>query len=96
MINTPGILSTGYERESSSSSFHRVTLYNDAATGIIWVENKVYLGYSEADLGKESFEHVFGSKHVLRYITCIVTTVFLRMINSVWTLKTVEISVFSM
>ena len=39
VVNTLGRLSTVYGKESSSHHFHGVTLYNDAATGIVWVEN---------------------------------------------------------
>ena len=39
VVNTRGQLLTGYIKESSSASFHGGTLYNDATTGIIWVEN---------------------------------------------------------
>ena len=56
MVNTHGQLLTGYVLESSSSIFHGGSLYKDAATGIIWVENKVSLGSSETVLGKERFE----------------------------------------
>ena len=56
MVNNPGRLPTGYGLESSSSRLHGGNLYNDSATGIIWVENQVYLGYSEIVSGKERFE----------------------------------------
>ena len=41
LVNTPGWLPTGYGLEYSSYRFHGGTLYNDADTGIIWVENQV-------------------------------------------------------
>ena len=56
VINKPGRSPTGYGQEYSSYHFHGVTLYNDAATGGIWVENQVSLGSSETVLGKEHFE----------------------------------------
>ena len=55
MVNTPGLLPTGYVQESSPYNFHGGTLYNDSAPGIIWFENKVYLGASETVLEKEIF-----------------------------------------
>ena len=56
MVNTPGQLPTGYGQKYYSSHFHGGTLYNDAADGIIWVENQVSLGASETVLGDENFE----------------------------------------
>ena len=54
--DTPRQLPTEYEQESYFSSFYGGTLYNDAATGIIWVENQLSLVSSEAVLGRERFE----------------------------------------
>ena len=56
VVNTPGQLPTGYGQKYYSSHFHGGTLYNDAADGIIWVENQVSLGASETFLGKEFVE----------------------------------------
>ena len=58
-INTPGRLTNGDGNKyysSYSSSFHVGILYNDVDTRIIWVENQVYLGASEINLGKERLE----------------------------------------
>ena len=52
VVNTRGQLLTGNIQESSSSRFHGGTFYNDAATGIIWVENQVSLGASATVSGK--------------------------------------------
>jgi hypothetical protein len=38
------------------SKFNGGTIYNDAASGLIWVENQVSLGASETIMGKERFE----------------------------------------
>ena len=62
VVNTPVRLPTGYGLDSSSSHFHVGTLYNDAATGIISVENRVSLGASERVLGKDSFEQCIWEK----------------------------------
>ena len=56
MVNTPGKFPTGYGKDSSSSRFYGGTLYNDAATGIIWVENQLSSGSIETVLGKECFD----------------------------------------
>ncbi len=51
-----GWLPSGYGCESCNGRFHNVTIYNDAASGLIWVENQVSLGASETIMGKERFE----------------------------------------
>ena len=56
VANTSVWLSTVYVQEPSSYLFHGGTLYNDSATGIIWVENQVSLGASETVLMKERYE----------------------------------------
>lgn len=55
-VTTPGRLPTGYGRERAESRFHGGTIYNDAATGIVWVENQVSLGANETVMGKARFE----------------------------------------
>ena len=39
-----------------NSRFNGGTIYNDAASGLIWVENQVSLDASETIMGKEQFE----------------------------------------
>jgi hypothetical protein len=56
VCRTPGWLPSGYGHESCNGRFHGGTIYNDAASGIIWVENQVSLGASETIMGKERFE----------------------------------------
>ena len=51
VCTTPGRLPSGYGQ--SGSRFNGMTIYNDAASGIIWVENQVSLGTSETIMGKE-------------------------------------------
>ena len=47
----------GFGREGVNNRFHGGTIFNDAATGAIWVENQVLLGAGETILGaKERFE----------------------------------------
>ena len=53
---TTGRLPTGYGRERPENRYHGGTIFNDAATGIIWVENQISLGASETVLSKQSFE----------------------------------------
>ncbi len=59
ICSTPGRLPTGYCKEWPNSGYHGGTIYNDAASGLIWVENQVSLGASETLItlmGKERFE----------------------------------------
>ncbi len=53
---TPGRLPSGYGHESCNGRFHSGTIYNNAPSGLIWVENQVSLGASETIMGKERFE----------------------------------------
>ncbi len=52
VCRTPGQLPSGYRRENLNNRFHGGTIYNDAASGRIWVENQVSLGSSETIMGK--------------------------------------------
>ena len=52
VVRTPGRLPNGYGRERRENRFHGGTIYNDAASGLIWVENQVSLGANETVLGK--------------------------------------------
>jgi hypothetical protein len=56
VCRTPGRLPSGYGREGTKSRFNGGTIYNDAASGLIWVENQVSLGASETIMGKVRFE----------------------------------------
>ncbi len=56
VCRTPDRLPSGYGREGCNGRFHGGTIYNDAASGLIWVENQISLGPSETIMGKEHFE----------------------------------------
>jgi len=56
VCRTPGRLPSGYGHEGTNSRFNGGTIYNDATSGLIWVENQVSLGASETIMGKERFE----------------------------------------
>ena len=56
ICKTPGRLPTGYGRESQDRRFQGGTIYNDAASGMIWVENQISLGANETVMGKARFE----------------------------------------
>ena len=53
---TPDNLYTGYGRESSDIRFQGGTVYNDAASSLVWVLNQVSLGINETVMGKSRFE----------------------------------------
>ncbi len=53
---TPGWLFSGYGREAQHNWFHGGTIFNDAASGAIWVEHQVSLGAGETICAKERFE----------------------------------------
>ncbi len=50
---TPGRLFTGYGHEAHHNRFHGGTIFNDAASGAIWVEHQVSLGAGETICAKE-------------------------------------------
>ena len=61
-----GWLPSGYGRESCNGRFHGGTIYNDAASGLIWVENQVSLGASETIMGKERLSSGYTTPLALR------------------------------
>lgn len=50
---TPGRLFSGYGREPQHNRFQGGTIFNDAASGAIWVEHQVSLGAGETICAKE-------------------------------------------
>lgn len=53
---TSGRLPTGYGREKPENRYSGGTIFNDAASGAIWVENQVSLGAFETVMSKRKFE----------------------------------------
>ncbi len=56
MSDTPGWLFSGYGRKAQHNRFHGGTIFNDAASGAIWVEHHVPLVTGETICAKEQFE----------------------------------------
>jgi hypothetical protein len=56
ICKTPGRLPTNYGQESQGCHFQGGTIYNDSASGLIWVENQVSLGASKKVMGKAHLE----------------------------------------
>ena len=56
VVRTHGRLPTGYGHKCHQNSFHGGIFYNDAASGLIWVENQVSLTANETVLGRLRYE----------------------------------------
>ena len=56
VVTTPGRLPTGYGREAEANRFHGGTIFRDAASKVIHVENQVSLGAGETVQAKKRFE----------------------------------------
>ena len=56
VVTVPGRLPSGYGRENDNARFHGGTIFRDAGTGIIWIENQISLGAGETVLSKIRFE----------------------------------------
>ena len=56
VVRMPGRIPYGYGHERLQNLFHGRTIYNDAASGLIWVDDQVSLGANETVLGKSRFE----------------------------------------
>ena len=67
---TPGRLLQGFGHEGEANSFHGGTIFNNAAIGVIWVENQVTLGTGDTLIAKEIFEQwlMEKSKVEIKYI----------------------------
>ena len=57
VVKTPGRLPSGFGRERHNNRFHGTNIYNDAASGLIWVENQVSLGANKTIFGKTRFKN---------------------------------------
>ena len=56
VVKTPGRQLDGYGREGENNRYHGGTIFNDAASGVIWVENQISLGAGETIMWNEAFE----------------------------------------
>ena len=55
-VETPFRMLSGFGKEVTNIRFHRWAIFNDAATGIIWVENHISLGSGESVVGKQQYK----------------------------------------
>ncbi len=53
---TPGQLFSGYGREAQYNRFHGGTIFNDAASGAVWVEHQVSLGAGEPSVQRSNLK----------------------------------------
>jgi hypothetical protein len=60
----PRRLPTGYGCESQDCHFQGGTIFNDAASGLIWIKNQVSLGASKTAMGKACFKQWFYDQYV--------------------------------
>ncbi|KAL7465925.1 hypothetical protein ACHAXS_006230 [Conticribra weissflogii] len=56
VVKTPGRLPTGYGREAAHNKYTGGTIFHDAASGFIGIENQVSLGVFETIGAKQKFE----------------------------------------
>ena len=56
ICKTTARLHIGYGRESSDRRFQVGTIYNDAASGLIWIENQISLEKKETVVAKSWFQ----------------------------------------
>ena len=62
VVKTPGRLPSKFGRERHNNRFHCGTIYNDAASGLIWVENQVSLGAKKLLLARIGLSSGYRSK----------------------------------
>ena len=67
VVNNPGRLLSGFGRELHNNRFHSGTIYNDSASGFIWVDNQVSLGSNETIFGKSQFEQCLWEQAVAEF-----------------------------
>ena len=63
-MSTDQFMVKTFGRELHNNRFHRSTIYNDAASGLIWVENQVSLGEEKTIVGKARFNQWIWEKSV--------------------------------
>jgi transposase InsO family protein len=56
VVNTPGRLESGFGRDAHQNCYHGGTIYQDAASNLVRVQNQVSLGAGETVMGKTAFE----------------------------------------
>ena len=63
VVKNPGTgrLPSGFGRDQHNNKFHGGTIYNDSASGLIWVENQVSLGAKKILLARLGSRSGYGS-----------------------------------
>jgi hypothetical protein len=75
-------LPTGNGRDSQDRHFQGGTIYNDAASGLIWVETQVSLGANKTVMGKARFEQWLWDQLSPKSNIIMVIMVFLLLRNT--------------
>ncbi len=65
VVMMPGRSLSGFDHENAQDKFHSGTIFEDAATGIIWVECQVSLGAGETIMSKMHVEEWLWETAVL-------------------------------
>ncbi len=56
IVTVPGWLPSGFGRVGANACYHGRTIFQDAGSGVIWVENQVSMGAGETIIAKVRFE----------------------------------------
>ena len=56
VVQIPDWQLEGCGQEGDKSKYHRGTIFNDTATGIIWVKNQITLGARDTLIAKQTFK----------------------------------------
>ena len=70
ICKTPGRLPTGYGRESQYRHFSGDTIFNDGASGLIWVKNLVSFDANETVINMGCFEQWLRDLRVREVTPC--------------------------
>ena len=72
VVNTPGRLFSGFGREDDRNKFHGGTIFQDTATGIIWVKCQVSLVLARRSCPRFVLRNGYGKLLLLRSNICTV------------------------
>ena len=70
ICKTPGRLPAGYGRESQYRHFSGDTIFNDGASGLIWVKNQVSFDANETVINMGCFEQWLRDLRVREVTPC--------------------------
>ena len=62
VVNTPGQQLKGFGCKGDNNRYHDGKIFNNAATGVIWIENQITLGSGDMLIAKKTFEQWLSKK----------------------------------